>query len=154
MYKAIYGLPGLYLGGVTGFFLTLVVPIEMALAFAMIMGVPIGALSIGIPLINVGARKDRAQTRRWGYESAFRVGVCVFLGLYLGSLLIGGMFTSIMLGGFFGACGGFVWSFVAFRLRRPRHRTYETIFRVGVGVGVGFFGLASFIFLIIFHPLY
>ncbi len=148
MYKAIYGLPGLYLGGVTGFFLTLVVPIEMALAFAMIMGVPIGALSIGIPLINVGARKDRAQTRRWGYESAFRVGVCVFLGLYLGSLLIGG----IMLGGFFGACGGFVWSFVAFRLKRPRHRTYETIFRVGVGVGVGFLVSPVLYFLLFFIP--
>ena len=155
MYKAIYGLPGLYLGGVTGFFLTLVVPIDMRLAFAIIMGVPIGALSIGIPLINVGARKDRARPRRWGYESAFRVGVCVFLGLYLGPLLIdrGGMFTeSIMLGGFFGACGGFVWSFVAFRLKRPRHRTYETIFRVGVGVGVGFLVSPVLYFLLFFIP--
>ncbi len=140
MYKAIYGLPGLYLGALIGFSLTLVVPIDGRLFFAIVMGVPIGALSIGIPLINVGARKDRARPRRWGYESAFRVGVCVFLGLYLGPVLIdrGGMFIeSIILGGFLGACGGFVWSFVAFRQKRPLHWIYETVFRVVVGVGIG-----------------
>lgn len=132
MYKAIYGLPGLYLGALIGFSLTLFMPIDFRGVVGVIVGVPIGALSIGIPLINVGARKDRAQPRRWGYESAFRVGVCVFLGLYLGEYL-----GPVMLGGFLGACGGLVWSFVAFRLKRPLHWIYEAVFRVGVGGGIG-----------------